>query len=902
MDFKNVPKKYRPVPFWSWNEKLNTEETARQIDIMDKAGIGGYFMHARGGLETEYMGKEWFDNVEVGITEGKKRGMEAWAYDENGWPSGFGSGMVNGMGIECQQKYLRCEKYTSDGENTIAVTGGYRLYYDVNPFYVDTLSEKVVACFIDKIYKPYVEKFGTDFAGFFTDEPQISRNGIPWSFTLLEEYQKAYDEDLIPLLPELFENIGDYENTRIKFWKLITDLFSKNFMKQIYDWCEKNGIRFTGHMVCENTPGWQLQSNGAVMPHYEYLHMPGIDFLGRESDPPCALQLASVAHQLGRKDILTETYGVSGHSVEFDRFKHMTEWQLVRGVTRICPHLEGYSLRGLRKRDYPPAMFCQQPWWEEYSTFVDAVSRIGMLLSEGKVEFDTLLMHPQTSAWTVFNGYNIEETDEIYGEPFFKDIKILESKQVLFHLGDETIMQRHGRVEGNELVIGTQRYKTVVLPKHLCFMENTQRLLDEFKSNGGVITTADKVKENTICDSRKLTYTNRKFPDFEIHYFVNETEEKITANISRGSKILNQATGDLVPFDGSYIFDRWESLIVIDDGTCANAKADKKELDVIDLSGKWTVVDYGENILTVDKCDAYFDGKKEFSNESVIEVIDRALSYKKSMNIRVEYSFKADYIPEKLYLVCETPDKFVITINGEKLKYMDEGWFTDKAFRRIDISTKVVTGINKVVFEIDYTPPSQLLENIEKSLAFESEKNKLTYDVEFEPIYIVGKFGVTIPSEVEYLPHNAIRVKEGFVISQPEGSISLSNIEQQGFPFYKGRITVKKAVKLSHTAYKLNVSKKGVNAIKVRVNGIDAGTLMWTPFEMDLSPFVKEGDNEIELTLVNNLRNMLGPHHHGDGECVHPGPISFRKLPSVWTGMKEMPWNEDYCFVEFSVE
>jgi hypothetical protein len=31
MDFKNIPMKYRPIPFWSWNEKLETEETKRQI-------------------------------------------------------------------------------------------------------------------------------------------------------------------------------------------------------------------------------------------------------------------------------------------------------------------------------------------------------------------------------------------------------------------------------------------------------------------------------------------------------------------------------------------------------------------------------------------------------------------------------------------------------------------------------------------------------------------------------------------------------------------------------------------------------------------------------------------------------------------------------------------------------
>ena len=97
MDFKFVDKKYRPVPFWSWNERLRTEETRRQIGMMDDVGIGGFFMHARGGLQTEYMGEEWFENVSASIDEAGKRGMHAWAYDENGWPSGFGGGKVNGI-------------------------------------------------------------------------------------------------------------------------------------------------------------------------------------------------------------------------------------------------------------------------------------------------------------------------------------------------------------------------------------------------------------------------------------------------------------------------------------------------------------------------------------------------------------------------------------------------------------------------------------------------------------------------------------------------------------------------------------------------------------------------------------------------------------------------------------
>ena len=128
MDLKHIPNQYRPIPFWSWNEKLDERETRRQIEKMDEAGIGGFFMHARGGLQTEYMSDEWFSNVAASIDEAKKRGMRAWAYDENGWPSGFGSGIVNGRGVAYQQKYLRFEKGEGHTERTIFVRRYY--YFD----------------------------------------------------------------------------------------------------------------------------------------------------------------------------------------------------------------------------------------------------------------------------------------------------------------------------------------------------------------------------------------------------------------------------------------------------------------------------------------------------------------------------------------------------------------------------------------------------------------------------------------------------------------------------------------------------------------------------------------------------------------------------------------------------
>ena len=154
-------------------------------------------MHARGGLLTEYMGEEWFANVEAAIEAAKEFGMSAWAYDENGWPSGFGDGAVNGLGIEYQQKYLRMEDTFSHTETAICKSGEHYFYYDVNPFYVDTLDDKVIRKFIETSYVPYFEKYGNRIEGFFTDEPQISRNGIPWSFVFEEEYKARYGENIL---------------------------------------------------------------------------------------------------------------------------------------------------------------------------------------------------------------------------------------------------------------------------------------------------------------------------------------------------------------------------------------------------------------------------------------------------------------------------------------------------------------------------------------------------------------------------------------------------------------------------------------------------------------------------------------------------------------------------------
>ena len=86
--------KYKSIPFWSWNSKLDEGELCRQIDDMHTAGMGGFIIHARTGLQEKYLGEKWFSCISACLQKAKSLQMQVWIYDENGWPSGFVGGKL----------------------------------------------------------------------------------------------------------------------------------------------------------------------------------------------------------------------------------------------------------------------------------------------------------------------------------------------------------------------------------------------------------------------------------------------------------------------------------------------------------------------------------------------------------------------------------------------------------------------------------------------------------------------------------------------------------------------------------------------------------------------------------------------------------------------------------------
>ena len=63
--FENPGATYRGAPFWAWNKKLNKKELVDQVEQFKKMGMGGFHIHCRVGLDTEYLGTEFFSCVEA---------------------------------------------------------------------------------------------------------------------------------------------------------------------------------------------------------------------------------------------------------------------------------------------------------------------------------------------------------------------------------------------------------------------------------------------------------------------------------------------------------------------------------------------------------------------------------------------------------------------------------------------------------------------------------------------------------------------------------------------------------------------------------------------------------------------------------------------------------------------
>ena len=107
--------------------------------------------------------------------------------------------------------------------------------------------------------------------------------------------------------------------------------------------------------------------------------------------------------------------------------------------------------------------------------------------------------------------------------------------------------------------------------------------------------------------------------------------------------------------------------------------------------------------------------------------------------------------------------------------------------------------------------------------------------------------------------------------------------------------------KEANKRYILKVKDLKVPAAKVYINNHMAGILGFTPYELDVSDFIADGNNTIEIRLLSGNRNLLGPHHKPIGECYNVCPDTFTDKNGWSDDASFAPWTDNYNFVAFGI-
>lgn len=1001
---------HRPLPFWSWNDALNPQELRRQIRSMANSGVGGYFMHARSGLKTDYLESDWFDCIEAGIDEGKKSGLRAWVYDEEGWPSGFAGGKVTEKGAWTYARGLRMRRLERPedaqcgpdslgvfacAENDLEIvplaqadpdksyTSYLEMYQSYSPFYIDVMNDAVVEDFIQETHEQYAARYkmGTgELEGFFTDEPRFSEGPIPWSLLLPEEFRNRYGYDILAHLPALYLPCRGFRKVRHDFWALTNDLFVKAYMKQIGDWCTQHNCKLTGHMMMEESLYSQMTGTGGGMPFYEYMHQPGVDSLRREiSDPRIPKQVGSVAEQLGKKTVLSESYAMCGWDLNFEEMRWIAGWQFVNGVNLICQHLQAYSLKGSRKRDYPPSLFHQQTWYEDYHRFNDYLARLGQLLGEHKKHIDLLLLHPMHSGWVSYDGSNCEEIQAL-DQGFIYATELLSGSHIDYHLGDEVIMRRHGQIlPDGSLQIGAYTYRAIALPDCLTIDQSTLALLQKFVAGGHPLirlgqwpSLCEGVPSAAVQDLEKHSIFAGSTEDLHhlldgllsapvrilengiectaVHccqvqinggtalYLVNMDRTRghnlqilLPAGVKAERLDLCHLTASRLPadYDGTHTvvqlaMHKMENVVLVYTA-CDDPQYRISEPHILSLPAQgWTITNMDSNALTLDNCEYCIDDGQWQPAKPVIHLMQDLLDLRRPCHIHQRFRFDLRCDPHQisnLEFVMEQPEKFHTTINGSPLNFdlpvsvfSPSCHYKDISLCRTNILPYVHLGENIIELSSEFEQSQHVYDVLYGKNVYETELNKLTYDIELESVYLVGDFGVYSESEYRSGERNSLTTAGPFYLDAAPRQLLPGDFTTQGLTFFSGVLTVEQEVHFPEADGRLflDLGHPRAALVKVRIDDGEEQTLLWSPFTMDVSAFADNQSHRVTVTLYSSNRNLFGPHHHIKQESYSVGPLSFtgkfswaeresEAVPITPELRKKNFWQSDYSFVSFGL-
>ena len=444
--------------------------------------------------------------------------------------------------------------------------------------YIDVTNRDAVAAFLRNTYDQYkrhvpdhmnagagrvIPKLG-QIEAIFTDEPSLMGCYInaglypqtvkdpyddqmplypvlTYGRDVANAYASRYGRDLMPDLVHIF--LGDTERSgsvRYDYYTLLSDLYEESFFSQISDWCARNGISFSGHLLLEDDIRYHTVFEGNFFSLLRHMHFPGIDMLHSIPSILCHSDCAftpklvsSIARAYDRPHVMSEVSAhAQGGKVTHDQMYASLCAQYALGVD-IFTYYYGEQF--------------MDP--ETYTRYNHALGRIDSLMA-GRTVADALLYYPietlqmhHRPSDAQYGTYS--EAENACKNTLMAIQNTLLDNQIDFDYADYDVLSRMTVCEdGTLLSPHGDRYAALILPP----MEYTPamaNLLSDTAARGNVIRVGEDA--TAICDipdrltRRALTAEGathgvlrlvRDTADGRACLLVNTNEESVTASFT----------------------------------------------------------------------------------------------------------------------------------------------------------------------------------------------------------------------------------------------------------------------------------------------------------------------------------------------------------------------------------
>jgi hypothetical protein len=290
-----------------------------------------------------------------------------------------------------------------------------------------------------------------------------------------------------------------------------------------------------------------------------------------------------------------------------------------------------------------------------------------------------------------------------------------------------------------------------------------------------------------------------------------------------------------------------------------------------------------QNALTLDFCNIRYDDARAdalyykeanswlWSHAGMPDPWETAVQFRQDIvqrdtfstgNVWVEYAFTLDATADAsaLRAIVERPDVWQVSLNGQTLSEWTTDTLLDHRCGVFSLSEAVKPGENRLTLHLE----------------------RMNIMAELAPVIITGHFALR-------------SLQRGFALTAATAPLSLGSWAEQGYPMYAWGMSYSTDIQADSPQghrYTLRMGRWNGSVGQVFVGGRRAGIVIGQDDAIDLTPYMQEGTNTVEVRIYGSLKNLYGPHHYDANGLMGPGS---------WAGVREQWPGEKYRVIDYGM-